>query len=456
VPECDDAFLVVSKPVTLTILDTTGSPPPAGALVQVFDDETETMFNTTINQSGQATFTLPFGSYRFRTKLVSDGNISNGWQQVDFWSGEQNHCTLPECEAVQMTVPKPVTTTVLDGDGLPAAGMEVAAFDAVGLVARDLTDASGTVKLFLPEGAYRFSTTFMGVTHWSGAEGHCATPGCETAQINIPKPVAVTVLYENGDPYPDVDVRAFIGETPSAYTALSDENGQALIYAPAGAYRFGADIKGTLFYTGETNHCAIPGCLTAAIEIPGGFEYREVIIDYSYDGLYRLTKAEYSTGEVFEYTYDATGNRLTQTVTIDEVPVITTYTYDDANRLVQVGGQAYTWDNNGNLLDDGQRQYYYDPVNRLTALVEGGDTTYYLYNGQGDRIAQIEDGVQTPYILDLNAGLTQVLNDGTTAYVYGLKLVSQSDGIYDDFPLQDGLGPVPPGERTVLSLDMQG
>jgi RHS repeat-associated protein len=167
-----------------------------------------------------------------------------------------------------------------------------------------------------------------------------------------------------------------------------------------------------------------------------------VTIDYTYDGLYRLTAAEYSTGEVFEYTYDATGNRLSQTVTINEIPITTTYTYDDANRLSQVDAQAYTWDNNGNLLSDGERYYYYDPANRLTALVEGEDTTYYLYNGQGDRIAQIEDGVQTPYILDLNAGLTQVLNDGMTAYVYGLDLVSQQTGIYEEYPLRDALGSV--------------
>ncbi|MHC1781850.1 MAG: RHS repeat domain-containing protein [Anaerolineaceae bacterium] len=190
---------------------------------------------------------------------------------------------------------------------------------------------------------------------------------------------------------------------------------------------------------------------------PGRVRIPGVTIDYTYDGLYRLTKAEYSTGEVFEYTYDATGNRLSQTVTIDEVPVTTTYTYDEANRLSQVGAQTYTWDNNGrtaplrrrssppirgNLLNDGQRQYSYNPANRLTALVEGEDTTYYLYNGQGDRIAQIEDGVQTPYILDLNAGLTQVLNDGTSAYVYGLDLVSQQTGINEEYPLRDALGSV--------------
>jgi RHS repeat-associated protein len=70
------------------------------------------------------------------------------------------------------------------------------------------------------------------------------------------------------------------------------------------------------------------------------------------------------------------------------------------------------------------------------------ETSNFLYNGQGDRIAQIEDGVQTPYLLDLNAGLTQVLNDGTRAYVYGLDLVSQQTGINEEYPLRDELGSV--------------
>jgi hypothetical protein len=81
-------------------------------------------------------------------------------------------------------------------------------------------------------------------------------------------------------------------------------------------------------------------------------------------------------------------------------------------------------------------------ANRLTTLVEGEETTHYLYNGQGDRIAQIEDGAQTPYILDLNAGLTQVLNDGTRSYVYGLDLISQQTGINEEYPLRDALGSI--------------
>ena len=35
----------------------------------------------------------------------------------------------------------------------------------------------------------------------------------------------------------------------------------------------------------------------------------------AYDALYRLTGAEYSTGEYYHYTYDPVGNRLSLTTT---------------------------------------------------------------------------------------------------------------------------------------------
>jgi len=65
----------------------------------------------------------------------------------------------------------------------------------------------------------------------------------------------------------------------------------------------------------------------------------------------------------------------------------------------------------------------------------------YQYNGLGDRIRQTVNGVTTNYTLDLNAGLTQVLNDGTNAYVYGLGRIAQVSTTTEYF-LGDALGSV--------------
>jgi YD repeat-containing protein len=83
-----------------------------------------------------------------------------------------------------------------------------------------------------------------------------------------------------------------------------------------------------------------PASARAPLGVPLTTTHR--LISYTYDSLYRLITATYSTGEY--YTYDAVGNRLSLTTTVGVV----NYQYDAANRLTSVNGQAYTWDNNGN------------------------------------------------------------------------------------------------------------
>ena len=114
------------------------------------------------------------------------------------------------------------------------------------------------------------------------------------------------------------------------------------------------------------------------------------------------------------------------------------YQYDSANRLTTAGGQAYTFDANGNLLNDGQNTYAYDSANRLSSVSSGQSTvSSYQYSGLGDRLSQ--DGVN--YTLDLNAELTQVLSDGTNTYTYGLGRISQTNTNTEYF-LGDALGSV--------------
>jgi YD repeat-containing protein len=167
-------------------------------------------------------------------------------------------------------------------------------------------------------------------------------------------------------------------------------------------------------------------------------------INYVYDSLCQLKEANYSDGRYFHYAYDAVGNRLTQTVCTGTgcTPIITTYAYDAANRLTSVNGQAYTWDNNGNLLSDGTSTYTYDAANRLKTVTQGGTISSYIYNGLGDRVSQTVAGTLKNYTLDLNAGLTQVLADGTNTYLYGAGRIGEKQAADFVYHLPDALGSV--------------
>lgn len=98
------------------------------------------------------------------------------------------------------------------------------------------------------------------------------------------------------------------------------------------------------------------------------------------------------------------------------------YTHDAANRLTNVGGVIYTWDDNGNLLSDGMRSYSYDHANRLTQIT-GTLITQYAYNGDRARISKTMDGVTTNYVFDLAAALPAVISDMELIYLYGLDII---------------------------------
>jgi hypothetical protein len=77
----------------------------------------------------------------------------------------------------------------------------------------------------------------------------------------------------------------------------------------------------------------------------------------------------------------------------------------------------------------------------LASVNQGGVVYEYLYSGLGDRLQQAIDGMPTNYTLDINTGLTQVLADGTHAYLYGQGRIAQN-GEEIEYFLGDALSSV--------------
>jgi RHS repeat-associated protein len=182
---------------------------------------------------------------------------------------------------------------------------------------------------------------------------------------------------------------------------------------------------------------------TTTVEVTPAFVQTTRTITYTYDGLHRLTAADYSTGEQYAYQYDAVGNRVALTDTTGT----TTYTYDAANRLTQIqlpdsSIQAYTWDARGNLLTTGAFTYTYDAAGRMVRAASQDLTSVYTYTADGLRVQQAVDGVVTAFAWDWATGVPELLTDGAKRYLFGHDTLGWADAAGWTYPVPDALGSV--------------
>jgi RHS repeat-associated protein len=87
------------------------------------------------------------------------------------------------------------------------------------------------------------------------------------------------------------------------------------------------------------------------------------------------------------YTYDANGQRIAVGGSLASSGFPKQFglaQYDANNRLTKLDGVSYTYDNNGNLLNDGVNTYIWNARDQLVA-VSGANTATYTYDGLGRR-----------------------------------------------------------------------
>ncbi len=159
---------------------------------------------------------------------------------------------------------------------------------------------------------------------------------------------------------------------------------------------------------------------------------------YSYDPSYRLVQATGTKSGQFVYGCDPGDNIITDGTKHA--------TYNEVNEVSTFNGQGFTYDANGNLLEDGTRVYEWDAENRLISVAPISHTTQktkFQYDGLSRRIAiTLPNGSETHYLW-CGDTLCQSRTSSDVVlrryYPEGEYVVSDAKGLYY---VQDQLGSV--------------
>jgi len=159
---------------------------------------------------------------------------------------------------------------------------------------------------------------------------------------------------------------------------------------------------------------------------------------YEYDHIGQLVRAALDSADPdvvphqeLAFEYDALGNRVRTTVNgVEEA-----YDANKLNQYVSIGDRTYTYDPDGNLIQesgpDGTTIYTYNDENLLTGVTRGGDTWVYAHDALGNRVAVDENGAVTHFVYD-PIGLGNLVGeynatgDLIARYIHGGGLISRT------------------------------
>jgi RHS repeat-associated protein len=180
---------------------------------------------------------------------------------------------------------------------------------------------------------------------------------------------------------------------------------------------------------------------------------------YHYDDLYRLTQVDYPEGRTQRWTYDGTGQRLTEIEAIPSNSPDTTiyhYTKDRLDSTTGAVSKSYRYDANGSMVQSGMETFRYDAKMRLRQVqAVGQPLNIFTYDPMGLRVQSISSEGKIQYLIDPSSNLGQFntmsvsaeYKNGVKSREFGLGTKpdeviweENGDGIF--YLLYDGLGSV--------------
>jgi RHS repeat-associated protein len=124
---------------------------------------------------------------------------------------------------------------------------------------------------------------------------------------------------------------------------------------------------------------------------------------FGYDPLDRVNSAA-TTTDTQGFTYDANGNRLTETGTTAATFNVAT----GSNRLSSTTGaltRTYSYDSAGHTLSYASLSLSYDDAGRLVSALNGSTSTTYKYDALGERVLKTSGSTTTYFAYDLSGHL---------------------------------------------------
>jgi RHS repeat-associated protein len=200
---------------------------------------------------------------------------------------------------------------------------------------------------------------------------------------------------------------------------------------------------------GEMGAGSKAGNVGQMMSITGTINSTTESASYTYDLLGRLSTSNQTTNGASaqrRFAYDRWGNRTAvwdatsggsqiQSIVIDQTLGIVN------NRIKVANGQSYSYDESGNVINDGAHSYTYDSENRLVS-VDGGATEY-SYDYQNCRWKKVTAGTITLYFWEGSQVIAE--HNGSTGavvvdYVYsGDRMIAKVESGATQYFLTDRL-----------------
>ncbi len=150
--------------------------------------------------------------------------------------------------------------------------------------------------------------------------------------------------------------------------------------------------------------------------------FQENSVTLSYDNTHQLTRYNKGTMNAQDsietplkyqsWNFDSRGNWSS----LDDNGSAQNRTHNGVNEIVTLDGASLTYNQNGDVLSDGQNSYTWDNDHHLI----NGNGVSYVYDAFGRRVQKVSATATTTYVYDRWQVIMEIVSDGSTkSYTYG-------------------------------------